>query len=52
MLTLQPLRWGQPYESYELDTVNHFLTGEPIAKVGQATGAMLARDMRLAKRAR
>ncbi|MBL8828875.1 MAG: aldehyde dehydrogenase [Planctomycetaceae bacterium] len=52
MLTIQPLRWGQPYESYELDTVNHFLTGEPIAKVGQATGAMLARDMRLASRAR
>lgn len=52
MLTIQPLRWGQPYESYELDNVTHFLTGEPIAKVGQATGAMLARDMRLAKRAR
>lgn len=52
MLTIQPLRWGQPYESYELDTVTHFLTGEPIAKVGQATGAMLARDMRHAGRAR
>lgn len=52
MITIQPLRWGQPYESYELDTVSHFITGEPIAKVGQATGAMLARDMRFAKRAR
>jgi len=52
VITIQPLRWGQPYESYELDTVSHFITGEPIAKVGQATGAMLARDMRFAKRAR
>src|SRR5436305_1111537 len=52
MLTIQPLRWGQPYESLEVDEVKHFLTGEPIAKVGQATGAMLSRDMRFAQRAR
>ncbi len=52
MLTISPLRWGQPYESLEVDEVKHFLTGEPIAKVGQATGAMLQRDMRFAQRAR
>ncbi|HWB00902.1 MAG TPA: aldehyde dehydrogenase family protein [Pirellulales bacterium] len=52
MLTISPLRWGQPYESLEVEEIKHFLTGEPIAKVGQATGAMLARDMRFAQRAR
>lgn len=52
MLNIPALRWGQPYESLELDEVKHFLTGEPIAKVSQATGAMLQRDMRFAPRAR
>lgn len=52
MLNLPVLRWGQPYESLEADQVLHFLTGEPIAKVGQANGGMLQRDMRHAGRAR
>lgn len=52
MLNLPVLRWGQPYESLETDQVLHFLTGEPIAKVGQANGGMLQRDMRHAARAR
>ena len=52
MLNLPVLRWGKPYESLESDTVVHFRTGEPIAKVGQSNGALLQRDMRLAKRAR
>jgi acyl-CoA reductase-like NAD-dependent aldehyde dehydrogenase len=34
------------------DAVVHFMTGEPIAKVGQANAGMLARDMRFAQRAR
>ena len=31
---------------------SHFITGEPIAKVSQANGGLLQRDMRLAQRAR
>ncbi|RIK78827.1 MAG: aldehyde dehydrogenase [Planctomycetota bacterium] len=52
MLTLPVLRWGEPYESLETDTVLHFITGEPIAKVNQANGGLLQRDMRKAARAR
>ncbi|HEY1598127.1 MAG TPA: aldehyde dehydrogenase, partial [Pirellulales bacterium] len=52
MLNLPVLRWGKPYESLELDQVVHFLTGEPIAKVSQANGGLLQRDMRFAQRAR
>ena len=52
MLNIPVLRWGKPYESLETADVNHFLTGEPIAKVSQANGALLQRDMRFAQRAR
>ena len=52
MLTIPVLRWGKPYESLEHDEVKHFLTGEPIARLGQANGGILQRDMRFAKRAR
>jgi acyl-CoA reductase-like NAD-dependent aldehyde dehydrogenase len=52
MLNLPVLRWGKPYESLETDTVMHFITGEPIAKVGQANAGLLQRDMRFASRAR
>ena len=52
MLNIPVLRWGQPYESLETDEVKHFLTGETIAKVGQANGGLLQRDMRHAPRAR
>lgn len=52
MLTLPVLRWGKPYESLEFDEVKHFITGEPIAKVGQANGGMISRDMRKAWQAR
>jgi acyl-CoA reductase-like NAD-dependent aldehyde dehydrogenase len=52
MVTLPVLRWGQPYESLELDTVIHFNTGEPLAKVGQANPGLLARDIKKAGRAR
>ena len=46
------LRWGKPYESLETDAVVHFVTGEPIAKVSQANGGLMQRDMRQAQRAR
>lgn len=52
MLNLPILRWGQPYSSLEQDTVVHFLTGETLAKVSQANGGLLGRDMRHAPRAR
>jgi acyl-CoA reductase-like NAD-dependent aldehyde dehydrogenase len=46
------LRWGKPYDSLEKDKVVHFITGETIAEVSQANGALLQRDMRLARKAR
>lgn len=52
MLNIPILRWGKPYESLETDDVKHFLTGEPIAKVSQANGGLLQRDMRKAANAR
>jgi acyl-CoA reductase-like NAD-dependent aldehyde dehydrogenase len=52
MLNLPILRWGQPYTSLEQDTVNHFITGETLAKVSQANTGLLGRDMRQARRAR
>src|SRR5262245_21155962 len=52
VLNLPVLRWGKPYESLETDTVTHFITGEPIAKVSQANGGLLERDMRFVQRAR
>jgi hypothetical protein len=38
MVTIPILRWGQPYSSMDADEVKHFLTGEPIARVGRANG--------------
>lgn len=52
MLNIPAIRWGKPYESLEIDEVLHFATGEPIAKVSQANGGIIARDMRQAGRAR
>jgi acyl-CoA reductase-like NAD-dependent aldehyde dehydrogenase len=52
MLTLPILRWGKPYDSLEKDEVRHFITGEPIAKVSQANGGLIERDMRHVSRAR
>jgi acyl-CoA reductase-like NAD-dependent aldehyde dehydrogenase len=52
MIKLPVIRWGQPYESLEVSDVNHFATGEPIAKVCQAGGGIIKRDMRQAQKAR
>src|SRR5205823_12889335 len=52
MIHFPILRWGQPYKSLEVDQVVHFGTGEPLAEVSQANGGLVARDMRLAQRAR
>src|SRR3954447_15861866 len=52
MIKIPVIRWGQPYDSLEVADVNHFATGEPIAKVSQAGGGIIKRDMRNAQRAR
>ncbi len=52
MLNLPVLRWGKPYDSLEKDTLVHFLTGEPVAKISQANGGLVERDMRKAPQAR
>ncbi len=52
MLHLPILRWGQPYESLDVDQVVHFATGEPIARVSRANGGLIQRDARKAQRAR
>jgi acyl-CoA reductase-like NAD-dependent aldehyde dehydrogenase len=52
MIHLPILRWGEPYKSLDSDRVLHFLTGEPVAEVSQATAGIIGRDMRFAQRAR
>ena len=52
MINIPIIRWGNPYDSLELDEVLHFATGEPIAKVSQSNGGIISRDMRKAKNAR
>jgi acyl-CoA reductase-like NAD-dependent aldehyde dehydrogenase len=52
VLNIPVLRWGKPYDSLEKDQVVHFVTGEPIARVSQANGGLLQRDMRHAATAR
>jgi acyl-CoA reductase-like NAD-dependent aldehyde dehydrogenase len=52
VLDIPVLRFGQPYDSLEKDEVKHFLTGEPIAKVSQANGGIIQRDIRKAQQAR
>ncbi len=52
MLNLPVIRWGKPYESLDVQEVVHFASGEPIAKVSQANGGIIQRDMRQARKAR
>ena len=52
MLDLPILRWGAPYTSLDVEEVVHFATGEPLARVSQSNPGLLARDIRLAARAR
>ncbi len=52
MLEIPVIRWGKPYESLDVTDVKHFATGEPIAKVHQANGGIIKRDLRTAQKAR
>lgn len=52
MLHIPVIRWGEPYESMDVDKVVHFDTGEVLAEVSQANGGLVQRDMKFAGRAR
>jgi acyl-CoA reductase-like NAD-dependent aldehyde dehydrogenase len=52
VLNLPVIRWGQPYESLEVQEVAHFASGDPVARVSQANGGIIQRDMRKAQQAR
>src|SRR5690242_11726495 len=52
MLHIPVIRWGEPYESMDVDKVVHFDTGEVLAEVGQANAGLVGRDMKFAQRAR
>jgi len=52
MIHIPVLRWGEPYKSLDIDKVVHFASGEPLAEVSRANGALIERDMRKAQRAR
>ncbi|HKB38488.1 MAG TPA: aldehyde dehydrogenase family protein [Gemmataceae bacterium] len=52
MIHIPVLRWGEPYQSMEVDQVVHFDSGEVLAEVSRANGGLVERDMRHARRAR
>ncbi|NOZ39516.1 MAG: aldehyde dehydrogenase [Planctomycetes bacterium] len=52
MITLPAIRWGEPYESLDVDEVNHFYTGEPIARVHTVGAGIIRRDAKKARHAR
>jgi acyl-CoA reductase-like NAD-dependent aldehyde dehydrogenase len=52
MLHLPVYRFGEPYKSLDVDPVVHFATGEKLAELSRANGALVERDMRHAARAR
>jgi acyl-CoA reductase-like NAD-dependent aldehyde dehydrogenase len=52
MIEIPLLRWGQPYESLEKDSVVHFETGEELARVHRANAGIVQRDLKKASRAR
>ncbi len=52
MIELPAIRWGEPYESLDVDEVNHFYTGEPVARVHTVGAGIIRRDAKYAKRAR
>lgn len=52
MIELKAIRWGEPYESLEVDQVNHFYTGEPVARVHCVGAGIIQRDAKKARHAR
>ena len=52
MIELPAIRWGEPYESLEVDEVKHFYTGEPVARVHTVGAGIVRRDAKKARNAR
>ncbi len=52
MIELPAIRWGEPYESLDIDQVHHFYTGEPVARVHTVGSGIIRRDAKKAKQAR
>lgn len=52
MFDIPIIRFGQTYESMEKQPVVHFETGETIAQLHQATGAMVKLDLKKAQKSR
>jgi len=52
VIELPAIRWGEPYESLEVDEVKHFYTGEPVARVHTVGAGVIRRDAKQARRAR
>src|SRR4051812_24168076 len=52
MFDIPILRFGQTYESMEKQPVVHFDTGETLAQLHQATGAMVKLDLKKAQKSR
>jgi acyl-CoA reductase-like NAD-dependent aldehyde dehydrogenase len=52
MIELPAIRWGEPYESLEVDQVAHFYTGEPVARVHTVGAGIIRRDAKKAGHAR
>ena len=50
MIHIPVIRWGEPYESMDVDKVVHFDTGEILAEVSQANAGLVGRDMKFAQR--
>jgi acyl-CoA reductase-like NAD-dependent aldehyde dehydrogenase len=52
MIELPAIRWGESYQSLDAEDIHHFLTGEPVARVGTVGAGVVKRDARYARRAR
>ena len=52
MIELPAIRWGEPYQSLDVDEVKHFHTGEPVAKVHCVGSGIIQRDAKKARQAR
>ena len=52
MINLPAIRWGEPYESLDVDEVKHFYTGEPVARMHNVGAGIVRRDAKRAREAR
>src|SRR5688500_6630312 len=52
MIVLPAIRWGEPYESLDVEEIKHFVTGELVAQVHTVGSGIVSRDAKKAGRAR